>query len=148
AAVERARPALQRLGTKLVHTGPPGSATRMKLARNMLNFAAFAAGLEAARLAEAAGLDLMALGEVVRHSDGVSGGPGSILLRPTTAPLEPDDPWFAILDATWGLGDKDLGFALDLASELGVDVPLGTLARQVLRANMGLPPSVDSGASS
>ena len=70
-----------------MHAGPVGAGTRMKLARNLLHFVSFTAVTEAQRLAEAAGLDLIALGEVVRHTDAITGGPGAIMHRDTTAPL-------------------------------------------------------------
>ena len=67
AAVERARPVLERYATLVVHTGPVGSGTRMKIARNLITFASFAAVGEAQRLAAVAGLDVGQLGDVVRH---------------------------------------------------------------------------------
>jgi 3-hydroxyisobutyrate dehydrogenase len=75
-AVALAAPALERLGTLVAHLGPIGAGTRAKLARNLITFASYAAVGEASRLAEAAGVDLAKLGEVVRHSDRVTGGPG------------------------------------------------------------------------
>ena len=71
------------MGSKTVHAGPVGAGTRMKLARNLLHFVSFTAVTEAQRLAEAAGLDLVALGEVVRHTDAITGGPGAIMHRDT-----------------------------------------------------------------
>ena len=59
------------------------SGTAFKLARNMMHFVAFTAATEAQRLAEAAGLDLKALGDVVRHTDAITGGPGAIMHRET-----------------------------------------------------------------
>jgi 3-hydroxyisobutyrate dehydrogenase len=111
----------------------------MKLARNLMHFVAFTAATEAQRLAEGAGLDLVALGEVVRHTDAVTGGPGAIMHRDSAAPLAHDDPWFGILDHVRALGEKDLGFAVDLAEELGVDTPLARLALERLGPGLGLP---------
>ena len=88
-AVAVARPALERLGTLVAHLGPIGAGTRAKLARNLITFASYAAVGEANRLAEAAGVDLALLGEVVRHSDRVTGGPGAIMLRDTAAAMAP-----------------------------------------------------------
>ena len=122
-AFATARPALEAMGSNVVHAGPLGAGTRMKLARNLIHFVAFTAVTEAQRLAEAAGLDLIALGEVVRHTDAVTGGPGAIMHRDTTAPLAPDDFWHGVFDHVRVLGEKDLAFAIGLADELGVDVP-------------------------
>ena len=84
------------LGTRVVHAGPAGAGTRMKLARNLLHFVSFTAVTEAQRLAEAAGLDLVDLGAVVRHTDAITGGPGAIMHRDSAAPLAPDDFWFEV----------------------------------------------------
>jgi 3-hydroxyisobutyrate dehydrogenase-like beta-hydroxyacid dehydrogenase len=133
-----AEPVLQRMGSKVVHAGPLGAGTRMKLARNLIHFVAFTAVTEAQRLAEASGLDLLALGEVVRHTDAITGGPGAIMHRDTTAPLAPDDFWHGVLDHVRALAEKDLSFAIELADTLGVDVPLAQLARENLAKGLGL----------
>lgn len=131
------------MGSKVVHAGPVGSGTRMKLARNLLHFVAFTAATEAQRLAEASGLDLVALGDVVRHTDAITGGPGAIMHRDTTAVLERDDFWYSVFDHVRALGEKDLRFAVELAGELGVDVPLARQALDRLGPGLGLPEHVD-----
>lgn len=131
-------PVLSVFGSKVIHTGELGSGTRFKLARNLVHFVAFTAATEAARLAEAAGLDLVALGEVVRHTDAVTGGPGAILHRDTSAPLREDDFWHGVFSHVRTLGEKDLAFAIDLADELGIDLPLTRLALDRLGPGLGL----------
>jgi 3-hydroxyisobutyrate dehydrogenase-like beta-hydroxyacid dehydrogenase len=138
AAYAVAEPVLTRMGSMVVHAGPLGAGTRMKLARNLIHFVAFTAVTEAQRLAEASGLDLVALGEVVRHTDAITGGPGAIMYRDTTAPLDPDDFWRGVFDHVRVLGDKDLTFAIELAGTLGVDVPLACLAKDGLGKGLGL----------
>jgi 3-hydroxyisobutyrate dehydrogenase-like beta-hydroxyacid dehydrogenase len=133
------RPALDAMGSKVVHAGPVGAGTRLKLARNLMHFVAFTAATEAQRLAEAAGLDLKALGDVVRHTDAITGGPGAIMHRATTAPLAEDDFWFGVFSHVRALGEKDLRFATELADQLGVDVPLARLALDRLGPGLGLP---------
>ncbi len=108
----------------------------MKLARNMLTFVSYAAAAEAG-LAEACGLDLVALGKVVRHSDSFTGGAGAIMFRNTTAPMEPADPLRPLLEHTRGLGEKDLSLALALGEVVSVDLPLAQLALQRLAAGLG-----------
>lgn len=137
-AFELAAPALNILGNKVVHAGPLGAGTRFKLARNLMHFVSFTAATEAQRLAEAAGLDLVALGDVVRHTDAITGGPGAIMHRDSTAPLTPDDFWHSVFEHVVAIGEKDLGFAVGLAAELGVDVPLAELALKRLRPGLGL----------
>lgn len=127
-----------RFADLVVHAGPVGAGTRMKLARNLLHFVAFTAATEAARLAEAAGLDLRRLGEVVRHSDAVTGGPGAILWRETSAQIALDDPWLPIMSHVRDLGEKDLSLALALGDDLGVDLPLAQQGLAHLAAGLGL----------
>ena len=138
AAFARCAPVLGRIGSKVVHAGPTGAGTQMKLARNLLHFVAFTAATEAQCLAEAAGLDLVELGNVVRHTDAITGGPGANMHRETTAPLSTDDFWFGVFEHVVALGEKDLTFATQLADELGVDTPLAALAEQRLRNGLGL----------
>jgi 3-hydroxyisobutyrate dehydrogenase-like beta-hydroxyacid dehydrogenase len=126
------------MGGKVLHAGPLGAGTRMKLVRNLIHFVAFTAVTEAQRLAEASGLDLVALGEVVRHTDAITGGPGAIMYRDTTAPLATDDFWYGVLDHVRALGEKDLSYAIELAGTLGVDVPLAQLSRERLAKGLGL----------
>ena len=100
---------------------------------------AYAAAGEASRLAEAAGVDLAKLGEVVRHSDRVTGGPGAIMLRETATPLPDGDGLRPIFEHTRGLGEKDLALAIGLGVELGVDTPVAEQARNQLGAALGVP---------
>ncbi len=138
-AVDRVREPFGRFASLIAHVGPIGAGTRAKLARNLITFASFAAVGEAMALAEAAGVDLGLLGEVVRHSDRVTGGSGSVMLRPSTAPLAADDGLRPIFEHTRGLGEKDLRLALGLAAELGVDAPVAALALDRLGAALGVP---------
>jgi 3-hydroxyisobutyrate dehydrogenase-like beta-hydroxyacid dehydrogenase len=139
AAYERAKAVFARWASVVVHMGPAGAGTRTKLARNLMHFVAFTSAGEAQRLAEAAGLDLRKLARVVRHSDSVTGGPGAIMLRDTTAALTPDDDWYDVLAHTRDLGEKDLTLALELAQALDVDLPLARQALTDLAARLGVP---------
>jgi 3-hydroxyisobutyrate dehydrogenase len=136
---EAVKPVLSVMGSKVVHAGPLGRGTQFKLARNLLHFVSFTAATESARLAEAAGIDLVALGEVVRHTDAITGGPGAILHRDTTAPIEPGDFWHGVFSHVVALGEKDLRFAVELAEKLDIDVPLARLALDELAPGLGLP---------
>jgi 3-hydroxyisobutyrate dehydrogenase len=137
-AFAAARPALDAMGSLVIHAGPIGAGTRMKLARNLMHFVAFTAATEAQRLAEASGLDLVELGKVVRHTDAITGGPGAIMHRDTTAPIPEGDFWLGVFDHVAALGEKDLRFAVELADEQGVDVPLARLSLERLRKGLGL----------
>jgi 3-hydroxyisobutyrate dehydrogenase-like beta-hydroxyacid dehydrogenase len=137
-AFAAARPALDAMASLVTHAGPIGAGTKFKLARNLMHFVAFTAATEAQRLAEAAGLDLVELGKVVRHTDAITGGPGAIMHRATTAPLQEDDFWYGVFDHVRALGEKDLTFAIALADELDVDVPMAHEALNRLGRGLGL----------
>jgi 3-hydroxyisobutyrate dehydrogenase-like beta-hydroxyacid dehydrogenase len=138
-AYERAKPVFACWASLTVHMGPAGAGTRTKLARNLMHFIAYTGAGEAQRLAEAAGLDLQKLARIVRHSDAVTGGPGAIMVRDTTAPLAPDDPLHDIFSHTRTLGEKDLALALEMAAALGLDLPLGQQALEDFGPSLGLP---------
>ncbi|MDP7706713.1 MULTISPECIES: NAD(P)-dependent oxidoreductase [unclassified Mycobacterium] len=136
---ERIKPAFKHWAAMVIHAGEPGAGTRMKLARNMLTFTSYAAACEAMKLAEAAGLDLQALGRVVRHTDALTGGPGAIMVREDTRDLDPDNFLYQPFLHTRGLGEKDLSLALALGESVSVDLPMAELALQRLAAGLGVP---------
>ncbi|SRX93474.1 putative dehydrogenase/reductase [Mycobacterium tuberculosis H37Rv] [Mycobacterium shimoidei] len=136
---ERVKPAFKQWASLVIHAGEPGAGTRMKLARNMLTFTSYAAACEAMKLAEAAGLDLQALGRVVRHTDALTGGPGAIMVRDDMKPLEPDHFLYQPFLHTRGLGEKDLSLALALGEAVSVELPLAELARRQLAIGLGVP---------
>lgn len=137
-AITKMTPVLEQFSSLVVHTGDVGSGTRTKIARNLITFVSFAAVGEAQRLAEQAGLDLQQLGQVVRHSDQITGGPGAIMLRDVTGPLSPDDGLRSIFEHTATLGYKDLELAAVLGVELGVETPFVELAKEHLSNALGV----------
>ncbi|BBZ72100.1 NAD(P)-dependent oxidoreductase [Mycobacterium paraseoulense] len=136
---ERIKPAFKHWAAVVIHAGEPGAGTRMKLARNMLTFTSYVAACEAMKLAEAAGLDLQALGRVVRHTDALTGGPGAIMVRDDMNDLAPEHFLYQPFMHTRGLGEKDLSLALALGEALSVELPLARLAHEGLAAGLGVP---------
>jgi 3-hydroxyisobutyrate dehydrogenase-like beta-hydroxyacid dehydrogenase len=136
---ERIKPAFKQFASVVVHAGEPGAGTRMKLARNMLTFTSYAAAGEAMKLAAAAGIDLQALGRVVRHTDAQSGGPGAVIVRDNIADLDSDNFLYGPLAHARDLGEKDLSLALALGQTLGVELPLAEFALKKLAAGLGVP---------
>jgi len=136
---ERIKPAFKHWASVVIHAGEPGAGTRMKLARNMLTFTSYAAACEAMKLAEAAGLDLQALGRVVRHTDALTGGPGAIMVREDMKDLDPENFLYQPFLHTRGLGEKDLGLALALGEAVSVELPLAQIAYERLAAGLGVP---------
>jgi len=138
-AVERCREPFGRWAKLFVHFGPTGAGTRAKLARNLLHFVAFTAAGEAQQLAAAAGLDLAKLAEVVRYSDGITGGPAAIMFRNSVEQLEVTDPLYDVLAHVRTLGEKDLSLVLEIGETLGVALPLARLALERFAAGLGVP---------
>jgi 3-hydroxyisobutyrate dehydrogenase-like beta-hydroxyacid dehydrogenase len=125
----------------IVHAGDPGAGTRMKLARNMLHYISFAAACEASRLAEASGLNLQDLGKVVRHTDAITGGAGSIMFRDDMNAIEQDSFLYEPFLHARILGEKDLSLAISLGEALDVDLPLAAIALGGLAEGLGVPHS-------
>ena len=140
-ALERARPVLSHFADLIVRFGRVGMGTKTKLARNLITFVAYAAVAEAQHLATAAGVDIVKLGEVVRHSDAVTSGPGAIMHRDVVGPIDPTDGWWGPITGMVGLGEKDLVLAMELGAELGVDVPFAAMALERLAPTYGVPHS-------
>jgi 3-hydroxyisobutyrate dehydrogenase-like beta-hydroxyacid dehydrogenase len=136
---ERIKPAFKHWAALVIHAGEPGAGTRMKLARNMLTFTSYVAACEAMKLAEAAGLDLQALGRVVRHTDALTSGPGAIMVRDDMKTIEPVNFLYQSFLHARDLGEKDLSLALALGDAVSVKLPLAQLAYQGLASGLGVP---------
>lgn len=141
-AVESACPVLDVFSSMVVRMGPLGAGMRAKLARQVVQFGSWLAAYEAQRIAEAAGVDLQKLAQVIRESDAVIGGPTALMFRQTVAPLTDDDDagLVAALRNAASLAHKDLGAAKALASELGIEVPLVSLADEQMDRVFGVAP--------
>jgi 3-hydroxyisobutyrate dehydrogenase-like beta-hydroxyacid dehydrogenase len=136
---ERIKPAFKQWASMVIHAGAPGAGTRMKLARNMLTFTSYAAACEAMKLAEAAGLDLQALGRVVRHTDALTSGAGAIMVRDDMKTIEPENFLYEPFLHARELGEKDLSLALALGKAVSVDLPLAEVAFERLADGLGIP---------
>jgi 3-hydroxyisobutyrate dehydrogenase-like beta-hydroxyacid dehydrogenase len=136
---ERIKPAFKQFASMVVHAGPPGAGTRMKLARNMLTFISYAAAGEAMKLADQAGISVQQLGRVVRHTDAQSGGPGAVIVRENSEMLDPDNFLYGPLAHARDLGEKDLTLALALGEAVGVELPMAEMALKNLAPGLGVP---------
>lgn len=138
-AFELVKEPFSRWASLVVHAGQPGAGTRMKLARNMLHYISFAAACEASRLAEQCGLNLQDLGNVVRHTDAITGGAGSIMFRDDTKPIPEDSFLYQPFLHARVLGEKDLSLALALGETVDADLPLAEIALKNLADGLGVP---------
>ena len=130
--VDQVRPVLDAISCLVLHMGPPGAGLAAKLARNLITYGSWLAAFEAQELAEAAGIDLLKLGEAARESDKRIGGATRLMFRTTSAPW-PEDTDAGLLQmmrAGSEVTHKDLVSILALGKELGVDLPLATLTER------------------
>jgi 3-hydroxyisobutyrate dehydrogenase-like beta-hydroxyacid dehydrogenase len=119
--IDRQRPLLSSIGALVVHTGPHGSASVGKLVNNMLGLCNAAIAAEGMMIATMAGVDLDKIVEVVANGSGNSNAFRNMQNRSLRGQF---DASFAL-----DLAYKDLGLAVDLATEHGVP---GMVAPQVL----------------
>jgi 3-hydroxyisobutyrate dehydrogenase-like beta-hydroxyacid dehydrogenase len=138
--VERVRPVLDCFSSLVVHMGPLGAGIKAKLARNLVQYGSWLAAYEAQVLAEASGIELAKLAEVIRASDEKIGGASRLMFRHTVAPFRPDDHpgLVGAMRSAAELAHKDLRAALQLADQLGVSLPLAAMTDARADALFGL----------
>jgi 3-hydroxyisobutyrate dehydrogenase len=122
-ALERARPLLERLGSKITHFGPAGSGQAVKAVNQVMIAGVYLAVAEGLVLALKAGLDPDQV--VAALGGGVAGS--WILANRSARMLANEYP----LGFKTRLHLKDLGIALGMARELGATLPLAALAAQL-----------------
>ncbi len=117
------RPALEIMSGQIVHMGPIGSASLIKVISNMLCLIDLVAAGEALSLAKAGGLDLGKAYEAIKASSGNS---------------QEFEDWAPVIlngslntGFTLDLGCKDLGFVSDLGRSHGVPLKLSALVEQL-----------------
>ncbi|MBV9009021.1 MAG: NAD(P)-dependent oxidoreductase, partial [Verrucomicrobia bacterium] len=121
-AFVEAKPILEKLGTKVRYIGGSGEAAKVKALVNMvmnINTAGLAEGLG---LGDALGLDLAMLREVFTET-----GAASRVLQTDGEDMQNREHsvFFSAAHAA-----KDSGIALDLANEVGLDLPLARAAKK------------------
>ncbi|HEX3981699.1 MAG TPA: NAD(P)-dependent oxidoreductase [Acidimicrobiales bacterium] len=127
--IERAGPVFAAISSLAVTMGPFGTGLAAKLARNLITYGSWLAAYEGQQLAEAAGISLAQLAEVVKASDVHIGGASRLMFRPTVAPFtEADDKGLVgAMQSAASLAHKDLRAALELADSLEVVLPLAAM---------------------
>jgi 3-hydroxyisobutyrate dehydrogenase-like beta-hydroxyacid dehydrogenase len=148
--VERIRPVLEAFSSLVVRMGPLGAGLQAKLARNLVQYASWLAAYEAQVLAEAAGIELAKLAQVIKASDARIGGASTLMFRRTVAPFSSDDDAGLVeaMRTAAGLAHKDLRAAMELADSLGVALPLAAMTDARADALFGIAPDVAGAGSS
>jgi 3-hydroxyisobutyrate dehydrogenase-like beta-hydroxyacid dehydrogenase len=124
ADLERARPALEAMGSDLRHVGGIGEGLAMKMVHNAISITTSALLGEAVALGERWGLDPQRMHDLMLDCNA-----DSYQLRQKLPRMRDDDfgPGFAV-----DLAHKDLGIILERAQRLGAPMPLVSTAREVL----------------
>ncbi len=125
AAVDRVRPVLEAFSKEVVHAGPLGAGMALKLARNLVGYAAMAAVHEASELTHRAGVGADVLRHVLVETSALEQGLSTLVFGGPD-PLPPDEasPLRGVLTHTLQLAEKDLDQALALAAAQGASTPL------------------------
>jgi 3-hydroxyisobutyrate dehydrogenase-like beta-hydroxyacid dehydrogenase len=130
AVIDKQRPLLSSIGALVVHTGPHGSASVGKLVNNMLGLCNAAIAAEGMMIAAMAGVDLNKIVEVVSNGSGNSNAFRNMQIRSLQGKFEPS---FAL-----DLAYKDLGLAVDLATEHGVPARVAPQVLNLMRMARGM----------
>ncbi len=125
-ALEAARPVLSQLGNKIVHLGPNGSGTAVKLINQIVFAVVMEVNAEALVLARKAGVDPQLLMEVL-----AAGGARTVAMETRGPRIIARDfaQRFSLANQA-----KDLANALAMACDLGVPVPTAAVADTIYRA--------------
>jgi 3-hydroxyisobutyrate dehydrogenase len=133
AALEKARPALEVMGGRLVHCGEGGAGQAAKMCNNMLLGISMIGACEAFALADKLGLSQKALFDVVSTSSGSCWSVNTYCPVPDVGPKSPADndyrPGFAA-----ALMLKDLNLSQQAAAEAGAATPMGRHATEIYNA--------------
>jgi len=126
AILERVRPILESLSSIIVHAGPSGAGSALKLVNNLILGVAIQAVAEALVLARKVGIDP----ECVRQITTVGGArTGAMETRGPRMIAHDFSPHFSTDNM-----HKDLSTALKLADEVGACAPAAAVALETLRA--------------
>ncbi|MAJ59661.1 MAG: hypothetical protein CBC48_06555, partial [bacterium TMED88] len=138
-ALEKVRPLLECSAEKVIHAGPLGHGAKLKLCINLITYIQWAAAFESHALASAVGLPSEVLEEA-----GLSNGQITPLMQAYLAsvkmPMEikGSDAVQSLMRGHMHVAEKDLAWALTLAKESGVSLPVGGLVSQLMARLYGV----------
>jgi 3-hydroxyisobutyrate dehydrogenase len=127
--VERARPVLAALGKTITHVGPIGSGQAVKAVNQVILAGTYLGVAEGIVLAMKSGLDV----DQVVEALGGGAAQSWVLANRSGRMIANDYP----LGFKVALHRKDLGIALELARELGADLPVAGLAAELETSLIG-----------
>lgn len=131
AAIGRARPALDAMGSSVLRTGGVGTAHAMKALNNLASAGSFLIGIEALLIGQRFGLDPGVMVDVLNASTGMSNSSQKKFRQFVLSRR---------FDSGFGLDlmVKDLGIALGVARDTGTAAPFASLCRELSAAAQAL----------
>lgn len=137
--LEKCRPAFETSGKRIVHAGPLGSGTAVKLCNNLMTYLAWLSAFEASLLARASGLEADVFEEVTRTTGHLTEPMQAFLaIHKVPDELRRSEGFQARLRSFATLAEKDLAVTLAFARETGVALPGAGLAQQLMARVYGL----------
>lgn len=139
AALERARPVLECSSEKIIHAGGIGNGARLKLCINLITYIQWAAAYESFALAKAVGLPQ----EILEEAGQANGQLTPLMLAYLALHKAPEEArasegMQSLLRGHMQIAEKDLAWALRLAREAGVALPVGGLVSQLMARLYGV----------
>src|SRR5690606_25480992 len=124
ASAAHVMPVLQDFSCEVHHMGPSGSGMATKIARNMVHFSVWRAGVEGANLARAAGVDIGKFIDLVEAASTKPGASVTFWMDPSRikGPSLKEFDTEAVARYTLMLQQKDLEAAQELAAQLGINI--------------------------
>lgn len=132
-AFARAEPILAAMGKAVIHAGASGAGQAAKICNNMLLGASMIATCEAFMLADKLGLDLQTFYDISSKASGQNWSMTSYCPVPGVGPQSPADNDYQGGFAT-ALMLKDLKLAMEAATSVDADVPMGAKAAALYEA--------------
>ncbi len=135
AAVEKARPFLETSAANIIHAGELGNGAKLKLAINVLSYIQWAAAYEAFRLATASGLPAEVFEEAGKSNGQLSDMMQQFLvLHKVPDEVRASDGFQQLNRGFMNIAEKDLAWALQLARESGISLPVaGQVSQSMAR---------------
>jgi 3-hydroxyisobutyrate dehydrogenase-like beta-hydroxyacid dehydrogenase len=135
--VARVKPMLEAFSNNIVHAGGTGMGMALKLCNNLVTYMQLLAVIEGVGLAIAGGLDEKVLRDVMASNGNLTTAMGLYMDFCSTGPARMgQEAYMAFKDATAGLGEKDLDFALAFAEDVGVELKGTEKVRELIRAGL------------
>ena len=133
ADIETAKLFVEPSAKQIVVAGPLGAAMALKICNNLVTYLEFLAASEADKLARRSGLDPALLLSVMSGNGNATPSMQGMMKNRLSMTGEPTGPARTAFEGFAAIAEKDLDCALEVAREVGLDLPGALLARAQIR---------------